>query len=213
MGIIQQLCPATIVLNRGVIEFAGETSRAIESYIASYNRTSTNMQFFTPSSGRDAASPVEFSDACVIESTTGKSVDSLVSGRSYAIQLQITNNTNTVYENVIISYAIGDLSGQYYLLFRSTFEGVYFSIQPGVSIVSSSIDRLPLVPGVYSASLFCSYRDSETLDMIEDAFKISIERSEFFPTGSPGLGTHCKILTPTKWSIKHSPHALHQTLK
>jgi lipopolysaccharide transport system ATP-binding protein len=104
-------------------------------------------------------------------------------------------------KNVVCSVAFRDEYDNYCWLVRSTFDGIELSLNSGTTI-ECSIEDFALAPGTYRADIFLSERDNEVLDFIESAFAVTVEVGHFFQTGSPGLPSHCKVLTRSRWEVR-----------
>ncbi len=197
---IQKLCNKGLLLKDGTLVFAGSSEEAVNTYTNSSNFTPPSDRALLESTKRSGSGEARFVDACFVDCESDERVVSLTGGKSYLFKMLIRNKTNHVLRDVVISYAIADMSGSYVLLFRSTFEGKTFDLSPGLNAVSSAIESLPLAPSMYSLVLFCSHRDTEVLDSIADVLHLSVDNCVFFDSGSSGLSSHCKVLTKTNWS-------------
>ena len=202
---VQKLCNKGLLLMGGKIAFTGASEEVINAYVNSSTKTSGSMQTALPTLKRSGSGDARFEDACFIERETGERVNSLVGGKSYLFRMLIRNLTSRVLRDVVVSYAITDMIGNCILLFRSTFEGETFDLFPGITTIESTIKSLPLAPSFYSATLFCSHRDSEVLDSISDAIQFSVDNCIFFGSGSSGLASHCKVLVETSWYTYSAP--------
>ena len=202
---IQKLCNTGIVLRRGQAYFSGLVDKAVEAYLNfSTTGQEDSQNVLTGSVKRKGSGEARFKDAFFILRDTGERISSLVGGKSYVFRMLVENKTSRTLRDVIVSYAITDLVGNCILLFRSTFEGQTFDLPPGVTVIDSTLDVLPLAPSVYATTVFCSHRDTEVLDHVADALQINVVGCSFFASGSPGLPSHCKVLTKTSWNHAHT---------
>jgi lipopolysaccharide transport system ATP-binding protein len=201
---IQKLCNKGILLRSGEIAFDGTTEDAISAYLDSSSHLFLSPRTVLASCKRFGSGEARFEDAGFVDCETGARVESLTGGKSYLFRMVLRNQTVHVIKDVVVSYAITDAAGNYVLLFRSTFEGKTFDLEPGVITIDSVIERIPLAPSTYSTVLFCSYRDSQVLDSVSDVLHFSVDNCIFFDSGSSGLPSHCKVLTKTLWSVYQS---------
>jgi lipopolysaccharide transport system ATP-binding protein len=205
---IQKLCNKGLLLRGGKIAFDGLSEETISAYVNSSNHATLSARAALASCKRGGSGEARFEDACFVDRETGERVESLSGGKPYLFRMIIRNLTSNVLRDVVVSYAITDMVGNYILLFRSTFEGETFDLVPGVTTIDSALESLPLAPSVYSANLFCSHRDSQVLDSVSDVMQLSVDNCIFFDSGSSGLSSHCKVLTKTSWSARSSANPL-----
>jgi lipopolysaccharide transport system ATP-binding protein len=205
---MQKLCNKGLLLKGGKIVFNGSSQEAINAYVNSSNHTSLSARVVLASCKRGGSGEARFEDAGFVDRETGERVESLSGGKPYLFRMLICNQTSHALRDVVISYAVTDMAGNYILLFRSTFEGKTFDLEPGLTIIESSLESLPLAPSMYSVILFCSHRDSQVLDSISDVMQLSVDNCNFFESGSSGLASHCKVLTKTSWSTRPSADPL-----
>jgi lipopolysaccharide transport system ATP-binding protein len=198
---VQKLCNKGLLLRGGEMVLAGSSGEAVNAYMNYSSKASSSARASLASSKRSGSGEACFEDACFVDPETGERQESLVGGKSYLFRMQIRNKADRALRDVVVSYAITDMAGNCILLFRSTFEGETFDLAPGVSTIDSTIGALPLAPSLYSATLFCSHRDSQVLDSVSDAMQLSVDNCIFFDSGSSGLPSHCKVLVETSWSI------------
>jgi lipopolysaccharide transport system ATP-binding protein len=205
---IQKLCNKGLLLRGGKIAFNGSSEEAINAYVNSSNHAYLSARAVLASCKRGGSGEARFEDAGFVDPETGERVESLSGGKPYLFRMLIRNQTSHTLRDVVISYAVTDMVGNYILLFRSTFEGEAFDLEPGVTTIDSYIESLPLAPSLYSTILFCSHRDSQVLDSVSDAIQLSVDNCIFFDSGSSGLPSHCKVLTKTSWSARSSADLL-----
>ena len=205
---IQKLCNKGLLLRGGKMAFDGSSEEAVNAYVNSSNHVTLSARAALASCKRSGSGEARFEDACFVERETGKKVESLTGGKSYLFRMMIRNLTTHVIRDVVVSYAITDMAGNYILLFRSTFEGETFDLEPGVTTIDSALESLPLAPSTYSTILFCSQRDRQVLDNVSDVMQLSVDCCIFFDSGSSGLPSHCKVLTKTSWSARPSTKSL-----
>jgi lipopolysaccharide transport system ATP-binding protein len=205
---IQKLCNKGLLLRSGKIAFDGSSEEAVSTYVNSSNHATLSARAALALCKRGGSGEARFEDAYFVDRETGEMVESLSGGKPYLFRMIIRNQTSNVLRDVVVSYAITDMVGNYILLFRSTFEDKTFDLVPGVTTIDSAIESLPLAPSVYSTILFCSHRDSQVLDSVSDVIQLSVDNCIFFDSGSSGLPSHCKVLTKTSWSARPSANYL-----
>jgi lipopolysaccharide transport system ATP-binding protein len=205
---MQKLCNKGLLLRGGKIVFNGSSAEAINVYVNSSNHAPLSARAVLATCKRGGSGEARFEDAGFVDRETGERVESLSGGKPYLFRMLIRNQTSHALRDIVVSYAVTDMVGNYILLFRSTFEGETFDLQPGVTTIDSSIESLPLAPAKYSTALFCSHRDSQILDSVSDAMQLSVDNCIFFDSGSSGLPSHCKVLTKTSWSARPSADLL-----
>jgi len=198
MSAIESLCSRGILLESGKTSVDSTPPEAIRIYLENaYNlvdRISLGKRVDRSGTGRIRATKFRIIDE------EGYEAPSLLSGKDYYFQIEYSNNIGQVLNDVVISLDVFDEKNNNLLLFRTSFTNSNVSLDAKQGSVFCKVENFPLANGCYRFSIFLSHADSEILDYIQDAASITVDGGDFFGTGSPGLPSHCKILTKAQWS-------------
>lgn len=198
LAAIEALCRRVIVLDSGIIKFMGDTKSGIDFYLNTRNTAHKNISLVSRKD-RMGNGKVQVSSFSIIDSNN-KIVTQVLSGESYEFKVEYINHTADVIDRVVISIDIYDEKEHRWLLLRSNFSSVYYTLKPGTGSISCRLDNFPLTLGMYYFSIYLSFADAEALDYINYVNHFEVIGGDFFGTGSIGYPPNCKILTFTKWS-------------
>jgi lipopolysaccharide transport system ATP-binding protein len=196
MAAIESLCRQCIWLQQGKIAGIGEASEIISAYldVTGTIAQTTPLKQRRDRSGSGKVRAVSFS----VKDAKGKQVKKLKSGGDYTFTIGCENFGEQI-SDIVVSLDLFDEKERCVLLFRSSFTNEKLSLG-ATGNISCTVKNLPLANGPYSCSIFLSHADVETLDYVEHAAQLAVEGGDFFGTGSMGLPSHCKVLTPAHWS-------------
>jgi len=195
MATIRNLCSQGIVLDHGKVSFTGSAHECVNYYMLR-----TQDFVVTPlheRKDRKGSGALRFVDLAV-KTANGCAVQS---GNDVEIEITIANREARPIRDVVISLDVCDQGGGIVLMHRSSFQGEYFSIEPGQSMLSCTIKKLPLCAGSYQINLFAAIEDVHALDWISDAGRLNVEDGNYFGTGINGMPSHCKVLNEHNWRL------------
>lgn len=200
MSVIQKMCCSGIFLSQGMIRSQGDVNSVTEKYL---NDIYLSTQSISLSERRDRSGSgrIKIVDFQVLD-LNDVPQEVLRSGYNYKFIIHYKKSEeNRVFNEVVGSIAIVDNTSQIVWLVRSNFTNDNFSVISNIGRIECCVEDFNLAEGNYSTTLFLSYRDSEVLDSIQYAKEFRVESGIFFETGSPGLPSHCKVLTRAKWKV------------
>jgi lipopolysaccharide transport system ATP-binding protein len=199
MSAIQALCDRGIFLQSGQVHFDGPANATIDVYL----ETGKNLKHSVLSERKDreGSGKVRVVDIQVVDAKN-KPVSSLQSGETYTFEIACFNHSDESLRNVILSFDIFDERENILLLFRSNFTNEFISMKPGLNSIYLTLKDLSITIGSYHASIFLSHAEKEVLDYVQHAFLFSIEKGDFFGTGSVGIPSYCKTLTRATWGYE-----------
>jgi lipopolysaccharide transport system ATP-binding protein len=200
MSSIENLCSRVILLETGKILVDTTSTEAVNLYLSKANSTGQN-QTLAERKDRSGSGKLRVSSLTVFNQQ-GIKENSLKSGKDYYFEIGYSNYTGMPIKDTIVSLDISDDRGYKIMLFRSNFTKNIITSKIDRGFIYCKLNNLPLAQGLYGVSVFLSDADTETLDYIEDAASINVEGGDFFGTGSPGLPSHCKLLTMVTWTDK-----------
>ena len=179
MGAIGALCPRGMVLNEGKIVFDGDGPVAIERYfdrLKTFGNSELSERQDRMGSGICRFTKLSFEDA------NGHTLEVIRSGQTLRIVLVYESdherNLHSIKAGISIHHS---MYGQIIYSDNITAGQLKSSI-PSNGRLACTINRLPLMPGLYSISVFLK-TGRELVDLIEDAATIEVEEGDFFGTG------------------------------
>ncbi len=198
MSTIENLCLHGIYLKQGKIQAVGKIASVVSSYLQD-TQTMIQKVSLTERRDRSGSGRVRIVGFEIVEVKTGLPQNVLKSGEDYILRMRYNKHDERILEDVVASIGIQDERGQMVMLVRSNFTRENVRLEHPTGCIDCEIKNLNLALGHYRCILFLSYRDIEVLDHIPDAAELVVDGGDFFGTGSPGLSTHCKILTLARW--------------
>jgi lipopolysaccharide transport system ATP-binding protein len=178
MAAISHLCPRSVLLNAGAIEFDGSTKECIRRYLGSpaeSGRRGTSL-------GQWREGAVELADVRVLDDSDAE-VDIVGSGQDVKFQMIIKSTVSL--DNVACVIGIEDMWGARLALLGTMLVGEGVAIRPPETRVTCRVPRLPLVPGEYtlSPSLYHASVFPEPLVSAPNSVKVQVDSGDFFGSG------------------------------
>jgi lipopolysaccharide transport system ATP-binding protein len=202
MAAIRNLCSQGLILDHGTLAFSGSAQESVDYYmLGTQDLIASPLKERKDRKGTGALRFVEL----VAKTANGRPIQS---GDDVEIAITVVNNEAKPIRDVVISLDICDQAGAIVLMHRSSFQNVYFSVEPGMSIVSCIIKRLPLCSGSYQINLFAAIQDVHALDWIGEAGRLQVEDGNYFGSGVNGMPSHCKVLNEHSWQLDTPSQAL-----
>lgn len=198
LSAIAELCKKVVVLDTGFKRFEGETISGIDFYLMK-NKTIDNTVSLISRKDRKGNGKVRITSFNIIDKNN-QIVNNVLCGEPYTFNIEFTNKTTETIDNVVIIIDVFDEKERQWLLLRSNFSLVFYSIKPGIGKISCTIENWPLTLGKYFFSVLISYADAEILDWISQVNYFEVIGGNFFGTGSNGDPKNCKLLTLSKWT-------------
>jgi hypothetical protein len=146
-------------------------------------------------SGRARVRAVEITDG------DGSALQSVGAGDCFKLVLKCESPSDFRLDCVVASIALLDDLDRYVWLVRSNFQNQSLEVS-GRTEIHCHIEDFALGEGRYRGVVFLSYRDSEILDHVVDAFELNVVGGDFFKTTSGGLPAICPTLTRSRWSTQ-----------
>lgn len=175
MGAVIQLCPSSILLEKGKIAAMGPSREVVQQYLSG---------IFAPVDNTDLRnSPVRSGDgrlqfvAAGLQNEAGKSTNMPVSGSPVDIVLDFVSRT--ALSRVQFKLTIFNHMGIAVTHCSVETSGRRFNVSPGKGRVVCRIPRLPLPLGQYKIAA-SAYDDIGKLDWVPTAYIFNVEASNFF---------------------------------
>jgi homopolymeric O-antigen transport system ATP-binding protein len=180
MTAIQNLCSRTILLSDGKISADGETEAVIGKYLEeSSNRSQT---FLAERDDRQGTGEIRFVSLKLLNGE-GQEVTALRSGRAATLVLGYENLVGQDLNNLQLAIGIDNQSGQRIMVLSNEVTGEIFPTVPAQSTsIGVDIERLPLMPGRYSFTIYCAL-NGRVVDWVQEAGRFYVEPGDYYGTG------------------------------
>jgi lipopolysaccharide transport system ATP-binding protein len=197
MAAVQSLCTAAHLLSEGRLAYSGTTSDVVAMYLSSFRESSSVS--LDERSDRAGDGSIRFTDMRV-ESADGTACEAIQSGQDVQFSVSYRACKGGL-RHVEMSIDIFAESGQCMLIMNSEMAGRGFESIPDTGRFTCRIDRFPLSPGEYFATLFCRVNGSIS-DWVQHACVVRVEAGDFFGSGRLPPATHGGFLAPQEWSVE-----------
>lgn len=181
MSAIQNLCSQAILINNGKIIFIGDKDTILEEYLKTINDTIIlNRDFSTLN--RQGVGNILFKKISLMNKLINLGAD-------LEISIYLTNNEKKIFRGIRLDIGIDNNMGirVAHLSSRTLNKEIQLGPKEECEILLK-IEKLPLVSGQYSITLFCE-AEGQIQDWIKNAFYFNIENSDFYLTGKlPPIG-------------------------
>ena len=188
MAAIQNLCEKSILLKNGLVSLIDDTEKVISTYLD----VSQDHNRFSPKIGQRSGDQIVKIENFWVSPNPPKT------GLPVEFVFEISRS-DKLSSRINVDCAVGVLSMQNLRIFQlySSHMGRSFSIGPEKSVISVSLDNLPLAPGNYRINLWLG-SGANTLDFIQDCFTLSVEQG-FFEKGIYIEPKGYPVLVKSKW--------------
>jgi lipopolysaccharide transport system ATP-binding protein len=179
MAAITSLCTRGLWIDGGRLEQSGTSQSVIEDYLAKAHSDAgvpVSMRTDRRGGGR-----IRFTSVSVLNDRL-ETVDSVASGQDISICLDYDIPDSRPLHNAAVQIKFFGAFGQplFACLSRAS-EAEPLTIAPGARIICN-IPRLPLLPGVYTYTIWCQVGAIEE-DYVAEAGKLSVVEGDYFGTG------------------------------
>ena len=185
MAAVQSLCSRGILLANGKVVADTSATQAVAEYIK-YNTSLIDSVKIFDREDRRAGDIFRFRKVEYLNTENNHLLDIAVSGQNITIKIYYENFSDKVLKDVNIGMSFHNNQGMFLFACGSRPIGVTYDIYPGLGSISCQIKKLPLSAGRLYHSLHCDY-NNETLDNLQEAGYIDIEKGDYYGTGQlPG---------------------------
>lgn len=198
MAAISSLCTRGLLLDRGHLIASGSPQQVVEEYLSTsrfYAGTALVERTDRTGNGR-----LRFTNATILNGR-GESVECVASGQDIAIALEYTILNSQVLDHAVIQIAFSGAYGQplFACLSRVTNDGL-LSLIPDARVVCR-IPRLPLLPGIFTYSVWCKVGEVVE-DWVLEAGRLSVMEGDYFGTGKLPPKQVGDFIVAHSWSVE-----------
>ena len=179
MAAVTALCAKGVLIDNGSVAAAGQTQSVIHAYL-SRTRDNTGVPV-SQRKDRKGNGRVRFKNVSILNERF-EVVETVVSGQNVAIGLEYDIRDSATVSHVVVQTEFFGCFGQ--PLFACLSESSHRSaleLSRGTRLLCS-IPRLPLQPGIYPFTIWCTVGDNLE-DYVADAGKLTVAGGDYFGTG------------------------------
>lgn len=179
MPSIQNLCTKCFLMKNGHIDEGGLTQTIIEKYYKENSKIGeVNLKDRQDRAGNRI---VEVLDFYILNKNNEKN-NSIICGDRISFILEVNNTSGQTYKNVNLAIGIDNYLESRLIHLSNELISTQININPGLNIVSFSMNKLILVPGEYYATYFCSV-NGEIADWLQKAANFNVEEGDYYNNG------------------------------
>jgi lipopolysaccharide transport system ATP-binding protein len=180
MTAVQNLCGSALLLEYGKIVDTGTASDVVDRYLnESFERSLLSLEGRTDRQGDGA---IRFVSLC-LHNDRDEEVSQFHAGQCSKLLIQFRNHTAATLRDVKIALRIDGSSGERLAHLSTEVNNLDFSSVPmEANAVEIRIPRLPLMPGSYVVTAFCSV-GGVISDWVQHAGSFQVAEGDFFQTG------------------------------
>ncbi|MGI9066507.1 MAG: ABC transporter ATP-binding protein [Pyrinomonadaceae bacterium] len=197
LAAVSNLCKRGLVLERGVVAYAGTQSEAIAHYLTSCQRAAGSLRDRTDRVGNGQIRVVGME----MKDTEGRAIDVATSGQDVDICLHYESSSAFHSSRVIAGICVKTLFDVPVFLQHNRLTGEEWGQVPAQGSFICRVPRLPLPPAAYRIT-YSLIHDGEYLDAMEDAYELTITDGDFFGSGEVPPATHGCCLVDAQWRLE-----------
>jgi lipopolysaccharide transport system ATP-binding protein len=197
MAAVEKLCRRAVVLDQGLIRFAGTQTAAISEYqrIFTGNKASLKDRTDRKGTGEVQVVGIEYRDM------EGHTIDSVVCGQDFDILFHFKTLPSFRSNRVVASMMVKTQLDVPVFLHHNRMTGTEFSDLPAQGAFVCRIHKTPLTPSTYRIG-YSIIIDGEYLDGISDAAELTVLAGDFFSSGEVPPSSHGFCLVDGHWSME-----------
>jgi len=195
MAAVLGMCKRTVVVEAGHASYDGETSQAVERYLA-LNAVRSRQD------GMLARSPDGEVELLSIDVLTrhGQPTETCICGQDLSLRIVVRTHKRVATARFVIG--IDSTLGVRIGVLDSALQGSMFSLQQSTTTVICRVPNLPLVPGEYSLWVRVVGGDTPLVHC-SNALRLRVESGDFFGSGRMGSDAWIgSVLFPHTWTIE-----------
>ncbi len=199
LGAVHKLCSKALWIKSGNLVLEGESGHVIDKYCSDLYKIENDYSL-RERRDREGDARIQFT-RIYWQDENGHDLHSLRSGGNYTLVLDYEANTDSIYNDVFVSFLIKDNLHTPVLLHQTDFENGNFKDIPSKGQFFCKIPRFPLAQGEYTVNIFVSI-NNKTSDSIDNASRLTVDYGDYYCTGHQGRPELCKYLTEGSWELQ-----------
>ncbi len=200
MAAITSLCTRSLLIDCGRVVLCGPPQSVVEEYLSrsrSYSSLPLSERKDRKGNGR-----LRFTNVSVLNSRLER-VESVTSGQDISISIEYDIADSQKLDNARFQLTFSGALGQpLFACLSHVTKGGMFTLSPSSRILCH-IPRLPLLPGIYTYSIWCKVGLGPGIveDWVLDAGNFSVTEGDFFGTGKLQPNQHGDFIVAHNWSL------------
>jgi lipopolysaccharide transport system ATP-binding protein len=200
MGVINKLCPTSMLLVHGRIRRFGKTGEVIRDYLAQRGPNHAQIVELTHL-------PRQWVEGNEVRLISLEWLCDLPLKHGEPVKARIAFETRVPVANLAAGIGFSDIDGKRLLTYDSDFVGNYRPTlaSPGVYAIDLEVDALPMQPDTYSLDIGCRSGDFHGLDYIPSAVQLEILAGPTTPTFIAERRSGVRLESRWSWRLGKSP--------
>lgn len=183
LAAVQALCTSACLLTSGTISHAGQVQDVVASYMASTFATNGDLAARTD---RQGSGEIRFTTLRADIRTGSPS------------RIELGYRAESPPKRVVVNIGLFNERGEGALFLSNEMAGAALDELPLAGRIVCELDIAGLLPGTYTANLFCTSNGS-IADWVVDATTIDVIEGDFFGTGRLPPAGYGSVVTPQRW--------------
>lgn len=192
MGAIRQLCPRTIVLEKGQVQYDGNSDEAVDFYLKESKAIADTIPL-SERLDRQGNQLLKFEDVSFNVAGINQPVLHITTGEAVTISCAFKCDSSLIGKEIEMSIAIYNLSGNFLFACRSDVTGNLLTVKQPNGKFNCTFDKNPLKTGRYWYNVI-AYQKGAILDHVVQAGFIEVQTGDYYGTGklpAPGRAGVC----------------------
>lgn len=197
MAAVSNLCQRGLLLERGLLTFAGTQTETINRYLATCKPDGVSLRERTDrvGSGEIRVIGIELRDV------EDRSIDLAAAGQTVDICLHYESSHALQATRVIAGICVKTLFDVPVFLQHNRLTGQEWTRLPERGTFVCRVPRLPLAPAAYKIT-YSIMRDGEYFDAMDDAYELTVIEGDYFGSGEVPPITHGHSLVDAEWRVE-----------
>ncbi len=203
MAAVENLCNQGIVLHKGSIQYIGNQSNAISTYLVNQSNAFTSIKNRTDRKGTGEVKIVGIE----VKNDKGETLNAVQSGQNISIYFYFEKNANVNIKNILTGFILKTQMEVPVFLQHNILTNDDFGYLDNFGAFVCTIKNLPLVPSEYRLTysvMSNNGRDPNYIDTLDDAINLTVIEGDFFGSGEIPKSTHGFCLVNASWYIDSS---------
>jgi lipopolysaccharide transport system ATP-binding protein len=201
MTAVQSLCERAILLNDGIVTKYDKTEAVMEQYL----KESFESPEISLAERRDRKGTGNIRFVSVTyQNERRQNVNSLRIGQNAILKFCYENHVNRDLKRLCLAVGIDNQMGQRIALLSNELTNQVFSNVPAeVNSIEIHLERIPLVPGRYSLTVYCTI-NGVVADWVKNAAFLDVEGGDYYGTGKLPQASNGNFLINHHYQIKET---------
>jgi len=199
LAAVQSLCSRALLIEGGLLAAIGPISDVVPRYV----ETLAAIQTMSLGSRHDRVGngDLRFVDLA-LRPATAAMAGPAICGAPAELVLRYEGLRRKA--DVQVSVAVFTTLGEGCLFFDSEMAGTPLASPPATGEMVCTFDRLPLLPGTYTANIYCTV-GGELADWVVGAGKLEVVEGDFFGSGKLPPAGYGHVVAAHRWRIREVP--------